>query len=287
MKYNESLYICPLCRAPMKKEGKSFFCTGERRHCYDISKSGYVNLLPPGKASNAKTGDDRGMLASRRRFLETGSYDAISDTVARCILSGLGNADAVIFADAGCGEGYHTLNIAKKLREKCKNVVGIGLDASKHGAEAAAKRARALGETGVSFAAANIFDMPLADGCCDAVVSMFAPVADRECARVLRADGVLIVCSSGSRHLWELRQIIYGDPIVSPPLCRVPDGFESVGHTSLCYSFTLEEPELITALFEMTPFYYRCPAEGRERLMKTDLLKVRAEVEYNIYKKVK
>jgi len=277
--------ICPLCHAPLSEDEKSFFCTGERRHCYDKASSGYVNLLPPGKKSNARIGDDREMLRSRRAFLSGGYYDKISIAAAEAALSELSERESIVFADAGCGDGYHALNIERFFKEKGFEAHAIGLEASKSGAEMASKLAKKQGSDAF-FAAANIFDMPLADKSCDVVFSMFAPVPDTEAARVLKDDGVLLVCSSGSRHLLEMRKVIYREPRLSPPLDRTPEGFTHVAHSSLSYSFTLESAELIASLFTMTPFYWRCPREGRERLLALDSLTVRAETEYNVYKKI-
>lgn len=285
MDFNSNIFICPICRTPLKRGDGSLFCTGEKRHCYDISSAGYVNLLPPGKASNSKTGDDKGMLVSRRDFLDTGCYKKISDRIAEHIKDNTEDKETVTFIDAGCGEGYHTLNIERALRDSGKSVIAAGLEASKHGALLSAKRA-AKSMSSSSFAAANIFDMPVCDGCANAVVSMFAPVPDAEAARVLKDDGVLAVCSSGSRHLWEMREVIYGEPRISPPLSRVPEGFHIVDHSSIEYNITVSGQDKIWALFEMTPFYYRSPAEGRERLRTLNELNVKVEAEYNIYKKL-
>ncbi len=277
--------ICPLCRAPLMQDGRSLFCNGQRRHCYDISASGYVNLLPPGKKSNAKAGDDREMLKSRRIFLSGGYYDKISEAAAKAALDNLHPTDSIVFADAGCGDGYHALNIEKYFKEKGIATQAIGLEASKNGAEMAAKLAKKK-ESSAFFAAANIFDMPLGDKSCDVVFSMFAPVPDSEAMRVLKDDGVLVVCSSGSYHLWEMREVLYGEPRLSPALDRTPEGFEHIAHTSLSYSFTLDSKELIASLFTMTPFYWRCPREGREKLLSLDTLTIRSETEYNVYKKL-
>ena len=276
---------CPLCHAPMQAEGASLFCSGERRHCYDIAKSGYVNLLPPGKKSNSKTGDDREMLKCRRDFLSGGFYDKISHTAAKAALDNLTERDNIVFADAGCGDGYHALNIEKYFLDKGITSLALGLEASKSGAEMAAKLSKKENSRSF-FAAANIFDMPLADTSCDVIFSMFAPVPDSEAHRVLKDDGVLVVCSSGSYHLWEMREVLYGDPIVSPPLDRTPEGFCHVATTSLNYDFTLDSPELIKALFTMTPFYWRCPREGREKLLSLESLTLRCETHYNVYKKI-
>lgn len=277
--------ICPLCKAPLERDGKSLYCMGEKRHCYDISAAGYVNLLPPGKKSNAKTGDDREMLRSRRAFLSSGFYDKISEAAAKAALDNLSKRESITFADAGCGDGYHALNIEKHFRDAGIASQAIGLEASKNGAEMASKLAK-KGNSTATFLAANIFDMPLADKSCDVVFSMFAPVADSEAARVLKDDGVLVVCSSGSYHLWEMREVLYGEPRLSPALDRTPEGFEHVAHTSLSYSFTMDSAELIASLFTMTPFYWRCPREGRERLLALEKLTVRAETEYHVYKKI-
>ncbi len=285
MKYTE-LLRCPLCHAEMASEGGCVYCGGERRHSYDIAAAGYVNLLPPGKKSNAKTGDDREMLKSRREFLSGGYYDKISEAAAAAAFENLTQRESVIFLDAGCGDGYHALNIEKYFANIGVTAFPIGLEASKKGAEMAAKFAKRVGSPAF-FAAANIFDMPISDSSCDIVFSMFAPVADNEAHRVLKDDGVLVVCSSGSRHLFEMREVIYTEPRISPPLNRTPEGFEHIDHRSLSYRFTLESPELIAALFTMTPFYWRCPREGREKLLSLDTLTVRAETEYNVYKKIK
>ncbi len=278
------VFICPLCRAPLKRDEKSYHCLGEKKHCYDIASEGYVNLLPPGKRSNSKTGDDKEMLRCRKSFLSLGHYDKISRGIAAEACKALGQRDSLLFVDAGCGEGHHTLNILKYFSEQGTNAAAIGLDASKHGAAYGAKKAkREL--LNAHFAAANIFDIPMADKSADLIFSMFAPVADGEAMRILKDDGLLCVCSSGTHHLFEMRSIIYGSPRLSPALDRTPEGFEKLSHSSLKYTFTLERPEDIAALFTMTPFYYRCPKEGRERLLATTSLSITSEVEYNIYKK--
>lgn len=283
MKFTD--YIrCPLCHAPLFAEGGCVSCGGERRHSYDIAASGYINLLPPGKKSNAKTGDDRDMLKSRREFLSGGYYDKISEAAAKAALENLNKRDSLVFLDAGCGDGYHALNIEKYFKSEGVSSFPIGLEASKKGAEMGAKLSKKLSSSAF-FAAANIFDMPIHDRSLDVIFSMFAPVADSEVFRTLKDDGVLVVCSSGSRHLLEMREVIYTEPRISPPLDRTPEGFEHVDHRSLSYTFTLESPGLISALFTMTPFYWRCPKEGREKLLSLNSLTVSAETEYHVYKK--
>ena len=140
--------------------------------------------------------------------------------------------------DAGCGEGHHICNIAEKL-----DCSAVGIDASKHGAEMGAKTARRRNRD-VSFAAGNIFAIPMADGSVDAVVSMFAPVPAEESARVLKDDGVLCVCASGRDHLIEMRQVIYDEVRDSFTGIKTPEGFESVEEKEIKYKVTVEGDEI-------------------------------------------
>lgn len=269
--------VCPLCNSPLFSDGRSLFCGGERRHCYDLAKSGYVNLQNPGKMSNAKAGDDSGMISARRAFLKTGAYDGISDGCAAALLK---YKDGIkIFIDAGCGEGYHTSRIYDGLGAE----YAIGFDASKHAADKAAK---SRGDRNEFFAAGNIFSMPVESGAADAVVSLFAPVAAEEFARVLKDDGLLLVCSSGENHLLEMRQVIYDEVRITPALSEVPAGFELLGREENSYKITVDNKSL-SDLFYMTPFSYRTAEAGRKRLLSLPSLEITVQVQYSIYRKIK
>ncbi len=274
--------ICPLCASPLSQNERSLHCGGEKVHCYDMAASGYVNLLPPGKMNNAKTGDGKEMLRARVNFLSGGYYDIISNTVAKIILENIPK-DKITVLDAGCGEGYHLCNIASKLSQS-KKVRAIGIDASKHGADMGAKTAR-FKKVPAFFAAGNIFSMPVAESSCDAVVSMFAPIPAEEASRVLCDDGVLVVVASGVRHLWEMRSIIYDEPRENTKGIKCPEGFSLCGEEIVSTKVQLPDNETIMNLFTMTPFYHRCPKDGRERLEKTNELEITVEAVIQVFKK--
>ena len=42
-----SLFLCPICGSPLTREGNCYRCPN--RHSYDISREGYVHLLPANK----------------------------------------------------------------------------------------------------------------------------------------------------------------------------------------------------------------------------------------------
>lgn len=275
---------CPLCGSPLELCCGSAACTGERRHNYDIAKEGYLSLLPPGRARNAKTGDDAEMIRARASFLSGGGYDRYSAEAARLAAEYLTDipAEQAFLVDAGCGEGRHTVNMAKNLSDAIgRPVTALGFDASKFGVRAAAKQyVRGSCADGVSpfFATANIFDLPISSGCADVFASLFAPLPGDEARRVLKPGGVLLICAAGADHLREMRELLYDNVIPSGGGAAVPEGFALCGTTTVSYTLEDLSRDGIESLFTMTPFYYNAPAEGRLRLAAAESLSVTVQV---------
>lgn len=286
-----NLLRCPLCRSSLTREDKTLRC--EKGHCFDLAKEGYVNLLPPGKGKNARTGDEKDMLRARREFLADGYYAPISDGIGTLLAKHLPSGKTVL-CDSGCGEGWHTLRYSGKLSEYGRDkILSIGFDASKYGAACGMKNARQSGiccEIGAEadvqafFFPGNLFSIPLADGSVSAVISMFAPVAAEENLRLLRPDGILLTAASGREHLREMRELLYTDVHYSD---KEPEyeGFLLADRETVRYTVTLPDSDMIRNLFMMTPFYYKTTAEGRERLFTRDTLTVTVETELRVYRR--
>ena len=110
--------ICPVCGAPVSEseDKKSLICAGgakgnkeKRRHCFDFSASGYVNLAPP---SQSLSGDSKPAVASRTRFLDGGYYAPIRNAVCEAVKT---HSAGGLTVDAGCGEGYYTSMLSEVL----------------------------------------------------------------------------------------------------------------------------------------------------------------------------
>ena len=74
-----SLFRCPICAAPLEREGKTYRCPAG--HSYDISREGYVHLLPANQKHGKDPGDDKAMAAARSRFLDTGAYAPLREAL--------------------------------------------------------------------------------------------------------------------------------------------------------------------------------------------------------------
>ncbi|MBQ9803186.1 MAG: methyltransferase domain-containing protein [Clostridia bacterium] len=262
---------CPVCGAATVKENNSLFCAGARRHCFDFSADGYVNLAA---AKAAGGGDDATLIAARTAFLSAGHYAPFAARVAE--LLGIYTAGKTVL-DAGCGEGYYTRFIAKAGFDT------LGIDLSKRGIRAAA-RAATREQNGAIFAVAGIYSLPVADASLDAVVSLFAPVAEAEFLRVLKPGGILLMAGAGRRHLHALKRVLYDTPRDNEARADLPVRMQELFSETLSFSMTLDKGA-IEALFAMTPYYYRTSREGRERLAALTELVCEAEMDIGIYQK--
>ena len=98
-------FLCPLCGEALQGVPGGLRCPGGHR--FDRAREGYVHLLPVGQKHSKAPGDDKGMVAARRAFLDRGWYSPLRDAL--CDLAvryAPGPAPAVL--DAGCGEGFYT-----------------------------------------------------------------------------------------------------------------------------------------------------------------------------------
>ena len=289
------LLVCPVCGAPLTREERSLRCASG--HTFDIAKAGYVNLLPPGKEKNARTGDEREMVRAREEFLSLGHYAAISEALADAAAQYVPRKNYTV-CDMGCGEGYHTCLFTGRLASLTgAEVLSVGFDASKYAAERGCKRsaregffpkdgigASHEGTAGAYFLPGNLFHLPLADHSVHLALSMFAPVAGDEAKRILMEDGVLIVVSSGRDHLLELRQKIYDEVRFSDELPAVPDGFYEIARIHNRYRTDIPSADVLRALFTMTPFYYKTTEAGRERLFSSEMpFSLTVDVNYSIF----
>lgn len=265
-----SILICPVCGENLSKSEKSYTCTNN--HSFDISKSGYVNLLLSKHIGKTVHGDNKLMVQARKNFLEKGYYKPLCDALCEAVKKYL---DGKIILDAGCGEGYYTSAVAKTVPE----AKIYGIDISKTAADSAAKR-----KDGVTYAAASVFHIPVSDKSCNMLITLFAPYCSEEFIRVLKNGGVMIMAIPSENHLWELKQAVYDTPYKNEVKPYELDGFDFVDKKRISYRISLDSQEDIQSLFSMTPYYYRTGAEQKARLEALENLETQVDFELLIYR---
>ena len=262
----ESLFACPNCGRPLEREANGYACPAGHR--FDLAREGYVNLLPANFQHSKAPGDDKEMARARTRFLDGGWYSPLRERLCRLLDLHTGSAPALL--DAGCGEGWYTAALARVVSGKGGRTAGV--DLSRPSVKKAARRCPEA-----EIAVASVYRLPVADTSMDAVVNCFSPLAAGEFRRVIRPGGCFLYVVPGPRHLWELKQVLYDRPYENPVKEEVYPGFRALGSEAVETSFLLPGPQSIRDLFCMTPYYWKTPKAGAERLEALDTLSVTAQ----------
>ena len=272
-----SLFRCPACGRPLVRGERTYRCPGG--HCYDIAKEGYTYLLPVNQRHSKAPGDDKAMTAARSAFLSKGYYDFLRQAL--CALAVTYTPDAPAVLDVGCGEGYYTAAICEALTAAGKTPQTAGIDISKEMVRRAAKRAKQA-----ELAVASAYRLPVADESIDLLLDCFSPLAIDEFRRVLKPGGHFLYVVPAEEHLWEMKQVLYDRPYRNETKETPYEGFRYVTIRHEKSSITLSCQEDIQALFGMTPYCWKTPRAGKERLAALDTLTTTAAFDIHIFERI-
>lgn len=271
----ESLLCCPVCAAPLDRGEKAYTCPNG--HSFDRAREGYVHLLPANHMHSRHPGDDAEMAAARTRFLSRDYYAPLRRALEELALSHTGDSPAVL--DSGCGEGYYTAGLYKALAGAGRRVRMAGVDLSKTALRRAARRAPEA-----EFAVASVYHLPAADRSADLLLDCFAPLALDQFRRVLKPGGAFLYVVPAPEHLWQLKQVLYDRPYRNPEEEIPYDGFSY--EAVIPVETDLEVPgDDLMDLFRMTPYRWKTPREGVERLSALDGLTVRAAFRIHVFRR--
>jgi 23S rRNA (guanine745-N1)-methyltransferase len=187
------------CHQPLKRDGDRYVC--EREHSFDISRSGYINLLQPQDRRSRNPGDSAAAIEARRRFLDRGFAEPLQRAIVDLLKEGP-------VLDAGCGEGYYLGTLCggqpppavDDRRGRLSSTSCCGIDISAAAIDLAARR---YPDCQWVVANADRF-VPYADRSFSTVMSITGRMNRAEFRRVLVDDGRLLVAVSAPDDLVEL-----------------------------------------------------------------------------------
>ena len=239
---------CPICHQSLKKAEGSLRCN--QNHVFDIAREGYVNLMTGHKRPKIQ-GDDKVMLAARRRFLGKNHYQPLSDAITKIALAHLPEQNGVVL-DIGCGEGHYLGQLQPHLPA---GTCTFGLDFAKDAARLAAKRYPAS-----RFVVSDVNGrLPFTDQSIHALLNIFAPRNPAEFARIAAPGGRLLIVIPGPAHLRHLRDeldLLDIEADKQPRIVAQMAGlFNLQDSQSLTFNLDLAQPDL-TDLVQMTPNYW-------------------------------
>ena len=246
-----SKLICPVCSAPLKSVLAALRC--ENGHSFDRAGEGYVNLLPSGYGKTRLEGDTPEMLRARQRVFRRGYYERLSDQIVEHA------SGRQVIVDAGCGVGYYIGRLADARPEaRC-----CGFDLSKHALKIAAR----------AYPQVTFFVNDVKQRIClpadsvDLLLDVFAPRNAAEFARILKADGVLLVVVPGPGHLLELRQRFNLLDVDADKVERTVDqlapAFSLKAQGTIAYEVSIPGSDVVD-LIQMTPNYWHFEASEAE-----------------------
>lgn len=260
-------YSCPICRKPLFFNNKSYVC--ENKHLYDVSKTGYVNLLTVNKKNSLDPGDNKEMIIARLAIMDKGYYKSLSD----CIIDLLTPYAPQSILDAGCGVGYLTY----RLNEALKPTIILGTDISKHAINFASRRYK------LPFAVASSNDLPVKGSSADAIVCAFAPVFNQEFFRVLKENGVFIRVIPDKNHLINLKAKLYENPTPNELDAEEIEGFTFIKSITVKDTFDALSSGELLSLVQMTPYFYHAKKSNLDNLLSISSMQVNQEFQVRLY----
>lgn len=300
-----SLFICPLCQSPLQLGEKTWQCDGSHKdynpkqtqHSFDVARQGYVNLLPVQHKKSKAPGDSQASIDARQRFLNAEYYRPLQSLICDQIgwlldkktadntqEGSIGTEhDTKYWADIGCGEGYYTLGLAKKV-----TMAGlIAIDISKPAVVTLARQAKISqqlwsqrvgsdqgdglesGHGGIYPLVASAANLPIADNSLDGISSIFSPILPTAFAAKLKANGWLIIAKPDVGHLESMRQALFDEVREHDSdkfLTQLQPYFELRETHYIEQSLTLSRQSLAD-LLTMTPYSYRAQPNKRDVLL--------------------
>lgn len=259
------MLICPVCKQQLNKEEKRYACIN--KHSFDIAKQGYTNLY---LKSSKNSGDNKEMVDARTSFLNCHYYDPLVNNIIHII----NDKKSEVIIDAGCGEGYYTNKIKQNT-----NAEIYGFDLSKDALKYAARKNK-----DIHYYLSSIFDIPMNDESCDIVLDIFAPLANDEFYRIVKKGGYLIKVDPHQQHLKQMKDFLYDHVYENEVLDIDVKGFSLEDYYEVTYQMPLDN-KAISALFKMTPYYYKTSKEKSARLCELNHLDCTASFMIYLYKK--
>ncbi len=271
-------FSCPICNKQLYYTNCNHSVACENGHSFDFAKEGYLYLLPPNKKHSHAPGDDREMVTARRRFLSAGYYQLFSDALNAASCRLLTNPVPVVL-DAGCGEGYYTERLCAALQQSGRQPEIFGCDISKEAIRRAVKAA-----PDISFAVASSFSLPIPTASTDLLTDVFAPVVPEEFARVTKPGGYFLLAVPSTRHLFGLKEILYEKPYENEEKDTEYTGFQFLERIPVRGKLSLTG-QAVQDLFAMTPYFWKTPKEGSEKLKAVSNLQTEIGFDFLVYKR--
>lgn len=263
-----NLFACPICMTQLYNSGGAMIC--KEAHSFDISREGYVNLLPAHHRKTAAPGDEPGMVQARRRFMEKGHYSPLVMAL-REQIAAVGKSDSLV--DLGCGEGFFTNAFTSEIPQV------YGIDVSKAAIKTASKRYKSL-----KLAVGNTTKLPILDNTFEIATLILAPFSS-DIERIIHLGGRMLRVSPGPNHLRELKQLVYRNfQSHKRAILEIPN-LKHISQRRIEFDLQLDKQSRID-LIDMTPMKYRVEPAMKSQAISSDQMMIASDFWIDTFEKV-
>ncbi|MGE4273668.1 MAG: putative RNA methyltransferase [Desulfitobacterium sp.] len=270
----EDLLRCPICQHTLKLvDKKSLIC--KDKHCFDLAKQGYVNLLSHGiKSKYNKT-----LFEARKNLAQSGFFEPLNSRLCELISAKAKSFEhSLNIVDAGCGEGSNLASLQQKHLHSSGTVpYCVGMDLAKEGIQMAAR------DYEDSFwCVADLAQCPFVDHAFEVILNILSPANYAEFERILNPDGLVLKVIPEKDYLKELRAVFYAetdreDYSNAKTIALFENHLALSEIVPVHYTRTLGKP-LIENLVHMTPLTWGAQEERIDRILKLNSLEITVDL---------
>ena len=242
-----SILICPKCATSLHyhQDSQGFYC--DNKHHIDKNAQGYWSFITSPKFKGAI--ESRQQLRSKRFLMASGLFSPLMDKLASSFNNLADGKPNVQHLNFSCTDGLYLRHLAEN--NNAEDMTHWGVSEAENSLFAANKE-----NTSANLILTPFKKLPFADKSLD-IVSLFdVALKGKECLRVLKDSGRLLLLVPGPRHLWQLKQQVYDNLVEKPLLLNLPKQIEVVNSEAITFTGDITGEQAMT-LLEMNNLAWR------------------------------
>ncbi|WP_351078138.1 SAM-dependent methyltransferase [Shewanella sp. CAL98-MNA-CIBAN-0140] len=257
--------LCPECSASLKQHQASsgFYC--ENKHHFDKNPKGYWPLLSNTKAKTKPKVESRQQMRGRHFLLESGLFAPLIkqlQTVLLDLCAARGETQ-LQHIDYQCADGYYLRQLVPALAQANVLCEHWGITDAENAIFAAAKA-----ETPANLLLLALKKLPFESQSIDIVTVLDSPLKGKECIRILKDDGRIVLLQPGIRHLWQIKQQVYPDLVEKTLQLNLPNDVEIDAQQQVTFTQSVTGEQAIT-LLDMSVFGWRANDQLKHQIKST------------------
>ncbi|MGK0411784.1 MAG: 23S rRNA (guanine745-N1)-methyltransferase [Shewanella psychromarinicola] len=257
--------LCPECSASLKQHQASsgFYC--ENKHHFDKNPKGYWPLLSNTKAKTKPKVESRQQMRGRHFLLESGLFAPLIkqlQTVLLDLCAARGETQ-LQHIDYQCADGYYLRQLVPALAQANVLCEHWGITDAENAIFAAAKA-----ETPANLLLLALKKLPFESQSIDIVTVLDSPLKGKECIRILKDDGRIVLLQPGIRHLWQIKQHVYPDLVEKTLQLNLPNDVEIDAQQQVTFTQSVTGEQAIT-LLDMSVFGWRANDQLKHQIKST------------------